>query len=299
MDIKGILPVVVTPMTSEGEIDEEGLVRLLNFLVEQRIGGLWVLGTGSEDMNLSFKKRLEIAKIATETVANRVPVILGAAFFAMEDIFAFIKETGTLRADAYHVMPYHPLLSPDRIEWFYTEIAENIHKPLWMYTSANWSIQLSLEIIAKLKSHPNIGGIKYSTSNAVDALRVISLADSEFQVITAVAGQTYQCLCMGSKSHTSSLASCLPEVLITIYELFSAGNHKEALQEQIRLLNFLDELPKGAKKDNFLMSAEEKYILSLRGICQEHTSSYYRALSKEEKYRIKKKIREYDIITIN
>lgn len=292
----GIIPVLTTPINKDGSIDTQGLQRLVEFLVSKRIGGLWVLGTGSEDMNLSFKKRIEVAKVVSETNAGRVPIILGAGFFALEEILEFISGTYMLDVDAYHVMPYHPLLSLDRLDWFYRHIADNCPKPLWMYSSGNWSRPITPEFAAGLKGYPNIAGIKFSTRNAVDVAKVARLKDDNFQVITAVAAQFYSCLCLGVKAHTSSLASPMPEAMIAIYDLFQSGEYDAALKEQHKLIDFLDALPKGARKDNFLTAAEEKYILSSRGICQEYTTSYYRDLTEAEKNSVTKALTTYEMI---
>ena len=289
--IRGIVPVVSTPFNSKEDIDTEGLKRLIEFLIDKNIAGLWVLGTGSEDMNRSFKKRVQVAKTACEANAGKKPLILGTGFFAMDDIMTFIRETAELEFDAYHVMPYHPLLSLERLDWFYRYIADNCPKPLWMYTSGNWSRPITPKFVAKLKSHPNIAGIKFSTKDMVAMTEVLSFADDNFQVITAIAAQLYSCLCIGSKAHTSSLGSCLPEVLIKIYELFENCKYNEAKQEQLILNNFLKEFSTGAKKDNFIMAAEEKYILSLRGICKNYTSSYYRDLTENEKKIVKEALK--------
>lgn len=294
--LRGVIPVLTTPINKDGSIDIEGLQRLVEFLVSKKIGGLWVLGTGSEDMNLSFKKRIEVARVVSETNAGRVPIILGAGFFALEEILEFINETHMLDVDAFHVMPYHPLLSLDRLDWFYRHIADNCPKPLWMYTSGNWSRPITPEFAAGLKGYPNIAGIKFSTRNAVDVAKVLMLEDDGFQVITAVAAQFYSCLCLGVKAHTSSLASPLPEAMIAIYDLFQSGEYDAALKEQHKLIDFMDALPKGARKDNFLTAAEEKYILSLRGICQEYTTSYYRDLNEDEKNGVREAVKKYDMI---
>jgi len=292
--ICGIVPVVSTPFTNKEDIDTEGLKRLIEFLIEKNIAGLWVLGTGSEDMNLSFKKRFQAAQIACEANAGKKPLILGTGFFAMEDIMTFIHETAELEFDAYHVMPYHPLLSLERLDWFYRHIADHCSKPLWMYTSGNWSRPITPQFILNLKTHPNIAGIKFSTKDMVAMTEVLSFADEDFQVITAIAAQLYSCLCIGSRAHTSSLGSCLPEVLIKIYEFFENGKYDEAKQEQLLLNNFLKEFSTGAKKDNFIMAAEEKYILSLKGICKNYTSSYYRDLTENEKKVVKEALKSFN-----
>jgi 4-hydroxy-tetrahydrodipicolinate synthase len=294
--LRGIIPVLSTPLLKDGSIDEEGLERLVQFLIGKGAGGFWALGTGSEDMNLSFGKRVQVARVISEVNAGRVPVLLGAAFYALEDILRFINETHGLEIDAFHIMVYHPLLGDDRVEWLYRHIADHSPKPIWMYSSANYGRSMAPQTAARLKEHPNIQGIKFSSRNAEDVAKVIMLADDTFQVITAVASTLYACLCLGVKAHTTSLASCLPEILTNIYNLFQGGKREEALGEQRRLIKFLDALPKAPRRDNFFQAAEEKYILSLRKLTQEHMSSYYRGLTNDEKTRVRKALIKYKII---
>lgn len=294
--LEGVVPVLGTPMHADGAIDTKGQARLVEFLSARDIGGFWALGTGSEDMNLTFAQRLEAAAAVTEANAGRLPLILGAGFYCLDDILAFIDATAELEFDAYHVMPYHPLLSLARLDWFYRRIADHAPKPLWMYTSANWAPPITPDFVAGLKDHPNIAGIKFSSSNAPDQMKVIGLAAADFQVITAVVKQFYACLCMGSAAGTTSVAGAVPEPVIAIYELFKAGRHDQARDAQRRLIAFLDDWPKSIKRDNFLGAAEEKYILHLRGVCEPHVSSYYRALDEAEQAAMRQALRRHAIV---
>ena len=291
--LKGIIPVLTTPLSMDGSIDKNGLISLVEFLINKKVGGFWALGTASEDMNLTFGQRLEVAQIVSETNAGRVPLILGAAFYALDDIIAFIDEAQQLEIDAFHIMVYHNLLGLDRVEWYYNYIADHSPKPIWMYSSANYGRCLSPEVINKLKEHPNINGIKFSTKNALDIAKVVMLTDENFQVITAVASILYTCLCLGVKAHTTSLASCLPEPLIEIYKLFQADDRETALKKQMRFVRFLETFPRRLRRDNFFQAAEEKYILHLRGLCNEYTTSYYSDVSTEEKSTIKNALKNF------
>ena len=296
--LKGVIPVVQTPIHRDGSIDTEGLKRLIAFLVGKRVGGFWALGTGSEDMNLSFEKRLTVARIITEANAGRLPLILGSGFFAMDDILAFMNATKELNFDAYHVMPYHPLMGLDGMEKFYRDIADRAPKPLWMYTSANWCRAFPPEFIEKLKGHPNIAGVKYSTSRTTDQIKVIGLAERNFQVITAVASQFIMVLSVGVAASTTSQAGALPEPLIEIYNLYQEGKREEALAAQRKFNEFLSRMPKRAKAWNFLTGADEKYILSLRGICQPFMTSYYTELTDDEQAQVRKALQEFGYLDL-
>ena len=296
-EISGLIPVLTTPINSEGQFDADAQKRIVEYLVSKKIGGLWVLGTGSEDMNLTFSQRVEIAQTVVETVNNRVPILLGASFFASKDILDFIKETQHLNIEGYHAMVYHHLLGPDSVDWFYRDIAYNSHKPIWLYSSANYGRMLTPDIVDKLKKYPNIAGIKYSTKNIHDIANVARMADkTNFQIISAVAGIMYSCLSLGVKAHTTSLGSCLPDPLIEIIELFKAGKQKEALNKQMEFNSFLGCFPKRLRIENFFQAAEEKFILQLRGLCNEYTTSYYQGLTDQEKSIIQEALEQYSYL---
>lgn len=291
--IVGPVPVLHTPITAAGDVDEAGLERLVDFLAEQPIGGLWVLGTGGEDMNLTYAQRLRVARRTVAANRGRVPLVMGAGFFCLDDSLAFIRDIGDLDVAAIHVMPYHPLFSLDRLAWFYRKLADESPRPLWMYTSANWCRPVPPEFVAEMKGYPNIVGMKYSTSNAVQLGKVAALADDSFNVMSAVVSTFYSSLCLGVDGATSSVGSPLPEAMIEIYGHFTAGRHAEALAAQRKLNDFLDAWPKGPGRDNFLKGAEEKAILSLRGICDRYTTSYYRDCNDDEVRQIREALERY------
>ena len=295
-EIKGVVPVLLTPFTNTGDIDEAGLERLVAYLSAKDIGGFWVLGTGSEDMNLTFEKRLQVARVVSKANAGRVPAILGAGFFALEDSLNFMEATRDLDYDGYHVMPYHPLYSEARMQWHIRTLADAAPKPFWMYSSGNWCRKITPDAVLSLKDHPNIAGIKFSTSNATEAFKVITAQTPEFQVITAVAAQFFTSLSMGTKAGTSEVACPLPDQLIAIYHAFQRGDLEAAKSAQMHFNRITAALPKGPSQDNFLKGAEGKYILSLRGICEPHMSGYYRDVTSEERAAIDKVIAEFDLL---
>jgi dihydrodipicolinate synthase/N-acetylneuraminate lyase len=284
--IAGIVPVLLTPMTREGEVDTTSLGKLVRHLNKKPVGGFWVLGTGGEDMSLSYRQRLEVVKTVVRANEGKTPLIVGTSFFSMRESLDFLDDTAEMKIDAYHAMPYHPLLSLERIEWWYKRLADRASKPLWMYTSANWARFIPPEFVEKLKNYKNIAGVKYSTSNAAHTERVIAMADNNFQVITAVVRTLYVSLCLGVKGATTVEACPFADRIINIYQLFENGDLPGALSAQREFNNFLDQMPTNPGKDNFLKVAEGKYILSKFGICEEYMSGYYRSLTDGEKKEI-------------
>lgn len=284
--LKGIIPVLITPFNQDQTVDYDSLRKVTQFIVDKKPGGLWVLGTGGEDMNLTFEERVNVAEIVTETVGGRVPVILGCGFYALTDIKRYIKETQGLDFEAYHLMPYHTLLSLDRYEALYRGVADFAHKPIWLYTSANYCRYFPPVFIEKLIDHPNIAGIKYSTSNIVDMEKAISYNRDTFQVISAVVRQFLASLALGVEATTTVEGCFYFDRINKIYEAFLAKNISEAAKYQRELNRFLEKVSTGASKDNFLKSAEGKYVLSKLGLCNKHMSGYFREVNSEEEAQI-------------
>jgi 4-hydroxy-tetrahydrodipicolinate synthase len=98
---------------------------------------------------------------------------------------------------------------------------------------------------------------------------------------------------IGVAASTTSQAGALPEPLLEIYNLYQQGRRDEALAAQRKFNDFQGRMPKRAKAWNFLTGADEKYILSLRGICQPYMTSYYTELTEEEQAQVRKALDEF------
>ncbi len=280
--LKGIVPVLITPFNENQTVDYNSLVKVLKHLLSKNPGGLWVLGTGGEDMNLSFEERVKISQIVTEVVDGKIPIILGCGFYSKTDTKNFINASKSLNFDAYHLMPYHRLLSLEAYIDMYKEIANFSEKPLWLYTSANYCRHFPPNFFEELKDHGNIAGIKYSTSNIVHMEKAISYSSDSFQVISAVVRQFLASLTMGVKATTTVEACFYYDQIIRIYNAFESGDIENAAVFQHRLNRYLEKSTTGAASHNFFKVAEGKYFLSKKGICKKYMSGYYRAVNEQE-----------------
>ncbi|MDR3032033.1 MAG: dihydrodipicolinate synthase family protein, partial [Kitasatospora sp.] len=73
----GLVPPVVTPLTADGEIDVPSLERLVGFLLEGGVDGLFALGSSSETAYLTEAQRTRVLEVVIGANAGQVPVIAG------------------------------------------------------------------------------------------------------------------------------------------------------------------------------------------------------------------------------
>src|SRR3990170_3778806 len=73
----GIIPPLVTPLIDRDTLDDTGLSRLLEHVVEGGVNGVFILGTTGEAPSLSYRLRRQLISRVCELIAGRLPVLVG------------------------------------------------------------------------------------------------------------------------------------------------------------------------------------------------------------------------------
>jgi dihydrodipicolinate synthase/N-acetylneuraminate lyase len=79
MSLRGIFPIMLTPFTADGLIDEPSLRRVVQFEMAGNVNGIGVGGFASEAYKLTDSERMRTAEIVADEVAGRLPLIIGIA----------------------------------------------------------------------------------------------------------------------------------------------------------------------------------------------------------------------------
>lgn len=104
----GIWPVAPTPFTEDGLIDEDGMRRVLDCMIDQDVDGLCILANYSEQFLLADEERDRLTRLSLEHVAGRVPVIVTISHYATDIAVSraeFAKQLGA--AMVMMMPPYH------------------------------------------------------------------------------------------------------------------------------------------------------------------------------------------------
>ncbi|MGD0104610.1 MAG: dihydrodipicolinate synthase family protein [Rhodopila sp.] len=73
--IEGIIPVMLTPFTSDGQIDYGGLERLIGWYLAHGADALFAVCQSSEMQLLSLDERVALSRFVVKAVNGRVPVV--------------------------------------------------------------------------------------------------------------------------------------------------------------------------------------------------------------------------------
>src|ERR1019366_3696098 len=77
--LSGIFTPNLVPFDANGRINEGELRRMVNWLIEKGVSGLYPNGSTGEFIRLSFEERKRVIKIVAEENRGRVPILAGAA----------------------------------------------------------------------------------------------------------------------------------------------------------------------------------------------------------------------------
>jgi 4-hydroxy-tetrahydrodipicolinate synthase len=288
--LKGVSPVLVTPMLPDGEPDREGIRRLTDFLIDAGVEGFWAMGSASEDINMSDEGRLDAVRWIAEAVDGRVTVVVGSGKTRVDDVLRFADRIAHLKLDGLHVLYLDHKQGDARVTAEMLRLADRCAMPVWLYHNPKRGKPLTLTMIRELRDHPNIAGMKVGGYSLSELTHALMLQTPDFQVVGAGGGQMFTMLCLGAEAHTASTACPWPEDYVRLLRMFRSGDIAGARALQFRLITLAQSLP---QTDNGESVAEEKYVLALRGLCHEHVNTAYRRLTADEKAKTRAALRAY------
>lgn len=104
----GVWPVAPTPFTDNGELDLEGMKRVLDCMIDQGVDGICILANFSEQFLLTDDERAMLTKLCLEHVNGRVPIIVTASHFSTQIVETRCREAAKMGAAMIMLMPpYH------------------------------------------------------------------------------------------------------------------------------------------------------------------------------------------------
>ncbi|GBF10663.1 dihydrodipicolinate synthase family protein [Tepidibacillus sp. HK-1] len=237
----GVIPPVSTIFDDSLQLDRQGMGRLIDFLIESGVNGLFFLGSGGEFSQMSFEERKEVAEFATNYVNGRVSVLIGTGGTNTRETIALNQHAKEIGADGVVIInPYYWPLTDRNLLDHYGDIANNTELPILLYNFPNLTGQdLTPEIVLKLvEKYPNIVGIKETVDTAGHIREMILKVKTKYPYFSVLAGfddHLLNTLSLGGDGAISASGNFAPELTIGIYQAFQNKDFKKAIELHQRL----------------------------------------------------------------
>jgi 4-hydroxy-tetrahydrodipicolinate synthase len=194
INLRGIIPAIVTPMTASGALDLPALKRYMNWLVEQGPVALAVNVDTGEGPHLTAEERCRTLETVAEAAAGRCGVVAGVGGPSTAQGVANARDAQSAGANALLVFPIAAFLgqplNPELPYRYHAAIAEAVDLPLILFQlqPALGGVLYTTEVLHRLIAIPTVTAIKEASFDALRFLRVKADLASASRRITLLTG---------------------------------------------------------------------------------------------------------------
>ncbi|MDH5896320.1 4-hydroxy-tetrahydrodipicolinate synthase [Vibrio splendidus] len=163
----GSIVALVTPFSTDGEVDFDSLKKLVEHHVAAGSDGLVAVGTTGESSTLTIEEHVKVVNKIVEFADGRIPVIAGTGANATHESVLFSRLlNGSGIAGCLSVTPYYNKPTQEGLYQHYKAIAEVSDVPQILYNvPGRTAVDLLPETVARLAEIENIVALKDATGD--------------------------------------------------------------------------------------------------------------------------------------
>jgi len=241
-DLRGSIVPLVTPFRA-GNVDDNGLLSLIEWQISSGSHGISVTGTTGEPTALTRSEREHVIQLACEAVRHRVPFVAGTGSNNFEETKHFSLFAQKVGADAVLLItPYYVRPSQEGLFQHFKSIADLLEIPVILYNIPGRSaINLEIDTVARLReSCKNIIGIKEANHDFSHITRLIGKLGRDFLVYSGIELLCFPILAIGGAGYVSATGNIMPKEVARLYDLVVADKWKEAQDLHYHLMPLND-----------------------------------------------------------
>ena len=261
---QGVIVAMLTPFNDQGKINETEVRRLVNFLTDKNVDGIFPVSSCGEYAHTDMAERKLLIDIVMDETGRRVDVIPGTGatcYHQSIELANYAREAGC-SAIVLHG-PYFFQNSEEVVEGHLRKVAESVDIPIFLYNIPFFANEVTPAMVENLCNMKNVVGVKDSSGNMVNVMNLLEMTrkvDPEFKVLVGAEEIMLPALLMGGRGCMTATAGIFPEFMTGIWKAYTSGNYNLAQNLQFAILPLIREM----KSVNFPQGFKE--AMSLRGI---------------------------------
>lgn len=227
---QGVFPAVTTKLKPDFSLDADAIRQGLERLIANGVGGVVMMGMVGENAQLSPEEKLEVLRIAVETVRGRVPVVSGVAETGTARAAAFARQAAQIGVDGLMVFPGLTYKSDEReTVAFYRSVAQASPLPILLYNNPRgYGVDLTPDLVAQLLEEPTIVAIKEESYDTTRVTDLITRFGDRLAVVCGVDDLVLESAALGVTAWVSGMANAVPKASVELLRLAVEGDFKRA-----------------------------------------------------------------------
>jgi 4-hydroxy-tetrahydrodipicolinate synthase len=236
--LRGVLPITLTPFTDDGAVDEASIDSLVEDYLGAGAHGLTILGIMGEAAKLLDEERERVLRRYVEATAGRVPVVAGVSARATHMALEYARRAEAAGVAAVMLAPPDNTKNLDLVFEHFRRVADAVSVPVVVQDEpVNTGVTMPAPFLVRLLDE--IEGCRYLKLEETPTLPKITAvrrnATSTVGIFGGLGGvYLYEEMLRGADGIMTGFG--FPQVLVRTYELFSAGDRKQAQEYFFRHL---------------------------------------------------------------
>ena len=231
-EFKGVYPALITPMDSDGNLNESALRKVIEFNISAGVHGFWVAGGSGESILLDDEENCRIAQIVSEESGGRVKNIMHVGTPTTARSVKLAEHAAKSGIDAICcVPPFFYRQSDEAIVEYFRVVASASDLPFFVYNLPQATqVEITLDLMHKIQEKvPQLVGLKHSAPQ-IDPIR--QFRDMGLCCMMGNSRLMLQSLLMGASGCIDGPPGVMPELFLDIWNSFQSGNFQQARDSQ-------------------------------------------------------------------
>jgi 4-hydroxy-tetrahydrodipicolinate synthase len=232
---------LVTPMRTDGAVDEDSLAGLIDFHVAQGTDAIVAIGTTGESATIDEQEHCYLLRRFVEMAAGRIPVIAGTGANSTEEAINLTRCGMRAGADAcLLVTPYYNKPTQEGLYQHYRAVADAVPVPQILYNvPGRTACDMLPQTVQRLASIANIVGIKEATGDLERGRQILELCGDQLDLYSGDDATAMELILLGAKGDISVTANVVPKAMHDMCAAALAGERElaENLDRPLRALH--------------------------------------------------------------
>lgn len=233
-DFQGLMPAIITPMTTNGTVNEAAFRKVMEFNIQAGVHGFWVAGGTGESILLDDEENQRIAEIAADQSAGRVMNIMHVGAPSTRRAARLAEHAARVGVQAICCVP--PFFYPpadDQVVEHYRVVAAAADLPFFVYNLPQCTgTEITLALMQKIKDRvPQLQGLKHS---ALTVSHVREFTKMDLSCMVGNSSLMLPALTIGASGCIDGPPNLAPEPWLAIWDAYQAGDLARAQAAQDR-----------------------------------------------------------------
>jgi len=226
-DLFGSMTALVTPMSTDGQIDYVQWESLIKQQIHAGINAIVVAGTTGESAMLNADEIKQLTEIAVSLVQDtNTKVIVGTGHVCADKVIDNNRQAAKLGADAVLVVtPYYIKTTQKGLEKHYNTIANQSPSPIILYNvPTRTQNDLLPKTTAVLAQHSMIVGIKEAVAKNNRVKELFAMVPQNFAILSGDDDSFCESIQQGAHGVISVASNVRPQSIIEICNYLALGD---------------------------------------------------------------------------